>query len=253
VRSGSKEFHALNRIFESRYRGQTFPNDDAGLADLKILIHHYYWGNPIAMPRIIQMRAPWADVEAIIDEVSANPRKWSSEELGQELNFTGKEWRQLRIRTIAPVDMTKKERAYFNGVRADARRRIKRARSGMKTRAEYESQSLSQTKPWEAEGVGRRTWYRRQKENGRGTGLADIKITMDRPDLCQQGWDGHLVSVNKLREEGSGEAGNSPAPLPASPDPCQDPNFNPILSWLCVRAAYHQQMNKICDQAAVAA
>jgi hypothetical protein len=55
------------------------------------------------------------------------------------------------------------------------------------------------------------------------------------------------------REEGSGGAGNPPNPLPASPDLGHDPNFNPILSWLCMRAAYHQQMNKICDQAAVAA
>jgi hypothetical protein len=29
-----------------------------------------------------------------------------------------------------------------------------------------------------------------------------------------------------------------------------DPNFNPILSWLCLRAVYHQEMNKICDEIA---
>jgi len=27
-------------------------------------------------------------------------------------------------------------------------------------------------------------------------------------------------------------------------------SFNPILSWLCVRAVYHQEMNKLCDQIA---
>jgi len=31
-------------------------------------------------------------------------------------------------------------------------------------RAEYEAQSISRLKPWEAEGVSRATWYRRQKK-----------------------------------------------------------------------------------------
>jgi len=31
-------------------------------------------------------------------------------------------------------------------------------------RADYEEQSLSRAKPWEAEGVSRATWYRRRKE-----------------------------------------------------------------------------------------
>jgi hypothetical protein len=43
------------------------------------------------------------------------------------------------------------------------RARQKRADAGAVTRAEYESNALSNTKPWEAEGVSRATWYRRQK------------------------------------------------------------------------------------------
>ena len=69
-----------------------------------------------------------------MDEIIANPRKWSSEELGEELNFTGKEWRALRIRTIAPVDMSLAARADFNRIRANGRRRIKRRLMGMKPR-----------------------------------------------------------------------------------------------------------------------
>jgi hypothetical protein len=30
-------------------------------------------------------------------------------------------------------------------------------------RAEYEAQSLARSKPWEAEGISRMTWYRRRK------------------------------------------------------------------------------------------
>jgi hypothetical protein len=169
-----QRIHALNRIFESRYRGEIFPDDDAGLADLKILIHHYYWGNPIAMPRIIKMRAPWVDAEAIIEEINANPRKWTSVQLGRELNFTGEEWCRLRIRTITPVDMSKADRDKFNRMRANERRLSKRRMDGMVTRAEYlEAHNLSQTKPWEAEGISRKTWERRRK---RDAGLAHIKF-----------------------------------------------------------------------------
>jgi hypothetical protein len=164
-----QRIHALNRIFESRY-GCEFPDDDAGLEDLKILAHHYYWGNPLAMARIIKRRAPWADVQAIVDEIAANPKKWTSAELGEALNYTGLEWRQLRIRTIAPVDMSRDERVYFNRIQANGRRLKKRRMQGMKPRAEYEAT----TKPWVAEGISRATWYRRRT---RETSLADIKLT----------------------------------------------------------------------------
>jgi hypothetical protein len=237
-----QRIHALNRIFESRYRGQVFPDDDAGIDDLKILIHHYYWGNPIAMPRIIKLRAPWANAEALIAEVNDNPKKWNSVELGKEINFTGREWRQLHVRTITPVDMSKAERDKFNRIRANERRRVKRKREGMVTRAEYlERNNLSQTRPWETEGVSKATWYRRRTK--RETGAAHIKFkSEDQTCLNKAG--------PKKEEREKRQELHLAAQLPASPDQYQDPSFNPILSWLCLRAAYHQQMNKICDQVA---
>jgi hypothetical protein len=206
----------LNALFAYRYGGTresyVFPDDDAGLEDLKILVHHYSWSNPLAIPRLIALRAPWADAEAIIDEVEAYPRKWRSATLGKLLNFTGKEWRQLRIRTIAPVDMSAKERREYSRILANGRRRIKRKRDGMRPRAEYETTSLSRAKPWVAEGVSRRTWERRRK---RDASLAAIKLTMDRPDLRQQGGAGLVVSSQEI-EQGVGVC--SPTPKPASPD-----------------------------------
>ena len=41
---------------------------------------------------------------------------------------------------------------------AEPRQRVSRRR-----RSEYEGNSLTRTKPWEAMGVSRRTWYYRQK------------------------------------------------------------------------------------------
>jgi hypothetical protein len=44
------------------------------------------------------------------------------------------------------------------------RKRQKRRAAGAMLRANYEAQSLSKLKPWEAEGVSRRTWYRQRRE-----------------------------------------------------------------------------------------
>jgi hypothetical protein len=46
---------ALHTLFADRYTGgredYVFPDDDAGLEDLKILLHHYAWSNPSAIAR----------------------------------------------------------------------------------------------------------------------------------------------------------------------------------------------------------
>ena len=49
--------------------------------------------------------------------------------------------------------------------RADReRKRRTRRQQGMKTRAEYLAGALSVTRPWKAEGVSRRSWYRRRAD-----------------------------------------------------------------------------------------
>ena len=164
----------LNKLFAHRYGGSratyVFPDDDSGLEDLKILAHSYAWSNPLAIPRIIKMRALWADAEAIICEVDAYPKKWRAARLGKILNFTGVEWRQL---PIAPIDMTPEERADYSRILSNGRRRKKRRAKGMKSRADYlEANSLSRDKPWVAEGISRAQWYRKQRE----TSLAGIKL-----------------------------------------------------------------------------
>ena len=46
--------------------------------------------------------------------------------------------------------------------RNNERREQIRREAGAKTRAEYEAESLSRLKPWEAEGISRRWWYKKQ-------------------------------------------------------------------------------------------
>jgi hypothetical protein len=78
--------------------------------------------------------------------------------------------------------MTDEERRDYSRILSNGRRLEKRRMQGMKTRAEYlEANSLSRTRPWVAEGISRTTWYDRQKKAR--TGLAGIKLTMQRTDL----------------------------------------------------------------------
>ena len=183
---GGQRIGSLNALFAYRYRGDrenyVFPDDDAGREDLKILLHHYALNNPLAMPRIIKLRAPWMDEAAaarLIDQIGAFPQKWRAGTLGQKLNFTGAEWRALRLRTIAPVDMTKQERAAFSQALARRRRQAKRRAKGKKPRAEWlAAHSARRRRPWEAFGISRRTWYRRGKPclPAGGTSVDTIKI-----------------------------------------------------------------------------
>jgi hypothetical protein len=163
---GKQRIGALNRFYAFRYGGResyTFPNDDSGREDLEILLQHYALDNPLAMPRIIKMRAPWVqDASKLLAKVEAYPRKWKSETLGKLLRLTGAEWKLLRTRTIAPIDMTKDERRQDSQLRHRERMKVKRRQAGQKTRAEYLAGSLSQTKPWVADGISRRTWERRR-------------------------------------------------------------------------------------------
>lgn len=217
----------MNKLFAVRYGGDVnacdwqFPEDDAGSEDLKILAHHYA-GNALALPKIIKLRAPWADVEAIQEEVFADPKKWRSKTLGKYLNLTGAEWRALKFRTIAPVDMSQEERADYSRILSNGRRLKKRRKRGVKSRADYlAANPLSRERPWEAEGIGRTTWYDRQKKAR--TSLAGIKISMHRPDLSEgQVWAG--LSVPNP-ESGEWVCVCSPTQKPPLPDLSCEP-FN---------------------------
>jgi hypothetical protein len=244
---GKIRIGSLNKLFAYRYGGcptncgWQFPDDDAGLEDLKILLHHYRFTFAHKMPHVMKLRAPWA-TDKVLEEVLAHPRKWKSERLGRLVNLTGEEWRKLRIR-IAPVDMSKEERRDYSRILSNGKRLKKQRTKGMKPRAEYlEANSLSRTKPCVAEGISRRTWYRR-----RGTGLAAIHKNNALDRLVSKGSGNPSPTPSK---EWVSENGSSSTQTPATPEQCQDPNFNPMLSWVCLRAAYHQQMNKLCDEIA---
>jgi hypothetical protein len=92
--------------------------------------------------------------------------------LAERLRLTYAERTALQITTIRAIDCTEREQANRREARKRQARTLKRRKQGVRPRAEYLAASTSATKPWEVEGVSRRTWYRR-----RGTGLTPANNT----------------------------------------------------------------------------
>jgi len=68
----------------------------------------------------------------------------------------------LRLWQIGPEDLDAEARKQQRKRRDRERKGDVRRGQGRKPRAEYEGKSLSRLKPWEAEGISRASWYRRQ-------------------------------------------------------------------------------------------
>jgi hypothetical protein len=158
----------LQRLFLARY-GLTLPDDDAGREDARIMAHHLA-RLPNAERRIpnwLELHAPWMtpiEIRSLTAEAIAKRHKWKADRLAGRLNLYEAERSRLGITTIGAVDADRAKRLARRRQRARERDQQRRRDQGAKTRAEYEAQSLSRTKPWEALGISRRTYERRRRK-----------------------------------------------------------------------------------------
>jgi hypothetical protein len=165
-------FTELEIVFAWCWRGTELPDDDAGREDLFTACCHLWHlgrkvGREIAIRSWAALWAPWCGPEELTDlikQVAASPQTWKADPLAHRLGFymTNQLRAALRLTTIGDIDVGKAGRE---------KRRVKHKkqnstawRNGAVPRSVYEGQSLSRTKPWEAEGIGRRTWERRRKK-----------------------------------------------------------------------------------------
>lgn len=156
----------LATLFRSRY-GIELPDDDAGRDDLVVALNHLAC---LAHPRghianWIDLWSPWLTAKEqreLVPPILANPQRWKADALAWRLRLTMEQRTMLGITTIGAVDMNKGARTKRRKQKDRERKAAKRRAKGVKPRKVYEGQSLSRSKPWEAEGISRRTWYRRQ-------------------------------------------------------------------------------------------
>jgi hypothetical protein len=156
-----------------RYRyGATLPDDDAGREDLFELLLPVSL-RPKSPTRIvanlIETWAPWmshAEASQLIELIERTPREQrnrTAQDLGRRLNVTNGERERLRLWTIAAIDMTEEQMGEQRRAKKRACDRRRRRAAGIKPRAQYLADSLSRKKPWEIEGISRRTWERRRQ------------------------------------------------------------------------------------------
>lgn len=158
--------HDLARVFRAR-SGVVLPDDDSGRDDLLIAAHHLA---SLSKPRQrikqwIELWAPWltvAELRAITTDAIMNQRHWTADQLAWRLRLTKEERRMLGITTIGAIDEAKAARIKARRERDRKRKLNARRAEGAKPRRDYETASINRTKPWIAEGISRRTWYRRR-------------------------------------------------------------------------------------------
>jgi hypothetical protein len=190
----------LHRLILSRY-GPIIPDDDAGREDLEELLLPISLGldGKRRMLNAIEVKAPWmatTEAQQIIDRINLTPehlRKPTARKLGERLRIANDERERLKLKTIAPFDVTAKQLKILRKAKDRERKRRQRRSAGARSRTTYLAKSISRLKPWEAEGISRRTWYRQQKQRGTspsaeqkggGTSPSAINLTYYRGHTC---------------------------------------------------------------------
>lgn len=163
----------LAKLFRGRY-GHVLPDDDAGRDDLVVAINHLaclpHPQKPIE--RWLEIWAPWltiAERKTIVQPILASPQRWKADALAWRLRLTADDRAALGITTIGAIDENSAARKKRRKLQARKRMAQLRRQQGSKSRKVYEDQSIEQASPWIAEGISRRTWYRRRKLTLLGT------------------------------------------------------------------------------------
>lgn len=153
--------------------GSTLPDNEKGRDALDLLLRLHAVA-PVAaekkMRHEIEIFAPWmpkSEFAPIIDSLlSCDPRRVrpSREEIQHRVNLTNAQRERLEVWRIPPVDMTPEALAEQRKAKKKARQAERRRQSGAVPRQQHVTNSISTRKPWIAEGISRRTWYRRNAQ-----------------------------------------------------------------------------------------
>lgn len=154
----------LERLFRHRFGG-LFPETRDGLSALIVMAEHHLQRNDRdTVVKWILARAPWAEdvyAEGIVDRAAAGAQRTTASVLGWRIKLTAEERRRFKIRTIRAVGQTDATMSADRNCANRERKERQRRQAGATPRAMYEATSKAQTKPWEAMGMSRATWYRK--------------------------------------------------------------------------------------------
>ena len=162
-------YGAMIKLFRHRW-GHALPEDDAGHGDLWPLILNVSLAaaEPLKkMAHVIELWAPWmtpeqaADLIRHVGGLDRYQRIQTAAELGRHMGVTNAVRQKLGLWPFKPIDATDEELEAQRKARRSERRRERLRAKGVRPREAYLAEVKSKPKPWEAEGISRRTYYRR--------------------------------------------------------------------------------------------
>ena len=175
----SHRLRELERIIVARH-GKALDTDDADFYLVRVaqcLKRFHQFKNGAATYNDVldrlkiwaQFSTPLVDDDALrgaVDEVMDKANLESADVIARRLRVTNAEREALKLRSIGACDLSRAARVKLAKERRKRRDRqriaAKRRALGVKPRQQYLAESRAQAKPWLAEGISRRTWYRHQ-------------------------------------------------------------------------------------------
>jgi hypothetical protein len=103
-----------------------------------------------------------AEAEAMLERADDMPQQRTADKLAKFLGVTYPQRQQLGLTTIGSIDVPRRGRILLRKRRRRLNCERSRRAGGARPRADYEAKSLARTKPWEAQGMSRRSWYRKR-------------------------------------------------------------------------------------------
>jgi hypothetical protein len=162
-----KRLEELERLMRHQH-GRTLPDNDEGRRFVTVLANHL--GEAKRIRIWLNDHAPWYgedDADELIERVERRRTRWRADTIASTkwLNVSYAERLALGLETIGAFDMPKEQRKQLRRERYrpkhrqnDRRWKAKQRRAkGCKPREQYEAESASRTRPWEAFGISRST------------------------------------------------------------------------------------------------
>ncbi len=179
--------------------GGILPDDNEGRDYVHLLAHTIWSGcrEPVLkLQKIVPRIAPWADVDAVIDDIAviwkAHPRPYSGRRAGKLIELTDDERTRARAWSLKPVDKTDKQLAERRRRKKCNYQRRYRAREKAGAETAKERKAALAAKIMATEGCSRATAYRRLAAGGE----VRIPFTESRPwekagFNCRRTWERH--------------------------------------------------------------
>jgi hypothetical protein len=148
-------------VLHARYVGA------AETADFGRWLIAWYWHNPKAIDPIWSLmeaakrmggRITEAEASVIAEAASIRRKHLSADNLARFLGITYAQRQALQLTTIGSINVKRRARKELRRRRWRLNAQRRRREQG----ARPQSESLSQTRPWEAENMSRAKWYRRR-------------------------------------------------------------------------------------------